>query len=47
VLPALSLGMRTIRVTPGASSPPVSAADTSVTSLAAAAVAVRAWAGRG
>jgi FMN phosphatase YigB (HAD superfamily) len=47
VLPALSLGMRTIRVAPGAPCAPVSAAHASVTSLAAAAAAVREWAGRG
>lgn len=47
VLPALSLGMRTIRVAPGAPRPPLSAAHASVTSLAAAAAAVREWAGRG
>ncbi|HEY2702093.1 MAG TPA: HAD family hydrolase [Candidatus Dormibacteraeota bacterium] len=41
VLPALSLGMRAIRVAPGASHPPVSAAHASVTSLDAAAAAVR------
>jgi FMN phosphatase YigB (HAD superfamily) len=46
VLPALSLGMRTIRVAPGAPCPPVTAAHASVTSLAAAAAAVREWAGR-
>jgi hypothetical protein len=47
VLPALSLGMRTIRVAPGAPRPPLSAAHASVTSLAAAAAAMREWAGRG
>jgi FMN phosphatase YigB (HAD superfamily) len=47
VLPALSLGMRTIRVAPDAPCAPVSAAHASVTSLAAAAAAVREWAGRG
>jgi FMN phosphatase YigB (HAD superfamily) len=47
VLPALSLGMRTIRVAPGAPRPLLSAAHASVTSLAAAATAVREWAGRG
>ncbi len=47
VLPALSLGMRAIRVAPGASQPPVSAAHASVTSLDGAAAAVRELALRG
>lgn len=47
VLPALSLGMCAIRVAPGASRPPVSAAHASVTSLDAAAAAVRELALRG
>ncbi|HEV7466615.1 MAG TPA: HAD family hydrolase [Candidatus Dormibacteraeota bacterium] len=47
VLPALCLGMRTIRVAPGAPCPPVSAAHASVTSLPAAAAALRDWARRG
>ena len=47
VLPALSLGMRAMRVAPGEPSPPVSVAHASVTSLAAAAAVVREWAGRG
>jgi FMN phosphatase YigB (HAD superfamily) len=44
VLPALVLGMRALRVTPGAERAPHSAAGASVTSLAEAAGVVRRWA---
>ena len=43
VLPALVVGMRTVRVTHGAERPPRSAADASVTSLPAVAAVVRGW----
>jgi putative hydrolase of the HAD superfamily len=44
VLPALSLGMRALRVAPGAERPPLSAAGASVTSLRDAVRVVREWA---
>jgi FMN phosphatase YigB (HAD superfamily) len=44
VLPALSLGMRALRVAPGAERPPLSAAGASVTSLRDAVAVVREWA---
>ena len=44
VLPALVLGMRALRVAPGAERAPRSAAGASVTSLAEAAAVVRSWA---
>jgi putative hydrolase of the HAD superfamily len=44
VLPALSLGMRALRVAPGAERPPLSAAGASVTSLHDAVRVVREWA---
>ena len=47
VLPALVLGMRALRVAPGAERAPRSAAGASVTTLAEAAAVVRRWAAEG